>query len=118
MGEGLASRATLSRADVSWGAIVYARADAVMAEMDEPSLPGLTHAKQDNKVQRLCRTDSEASPGKGGRTSRAEPAYKQRTPVDAACGVLLDVEVKTGRIHDSNAMSALETVPRITGRPI
>lgn len=113
--------ATLIRADVSWGAVVDAHSQAVLAEMGEPSPPtppAPAQAKREKKAQRICRTDPDASLGKGGRTARIEPAYKQHTAVDATCGVVLDVEVTSGGTHDTNAMTALDTVPRITGRPI
>jgi transposase len=113
--------ATLIRADVSWGAVVDAHVDAVVAGADEtrpldppaggPPAPGGT-------ARRFCRTDPDASLGKGGRTSRVEPAYKQHTAVDALCGVVLDVEVTGGAVHDTNAMAGLDAVPRATGRPM
>jgi transposase len=120
-GEVMHLDATLIRADVSWGAVVDAHADAVLAGVDEaqPSDPpnGEPHAPGE-KPRRICRTDPDASLGKGGRTSRVEPAYKQHTAVDALRGVVLDVEVTSGAVHDTNAMTALDTVPLATGRPI
>ena len=71
-----------------------------------------------SKTQRICQTDPDASLGKGGRLPRVEPAYKQQTAVDAKQGVILDVEVTTGSVHDSNTLSALDGVPRVTGRSI
>src|SRR4051812_46540555 len=71
--------AILIRADVSWGAVVDAHSQAVLAEMGEPSPPtppAFAQAKREKKVQRICRTDPDASLGKGGRTGRIEPAYK------------------------------------------
>jgi Transposase DDE domain len=38
--------------------------------------------------------------------------------VDAIRGVILDVEVTGGAVHDTNAMTALDAVPRATSRPI
>lgn len=113
--------ATLIRADVSWGAVVDAHVGAVLAEADEPQpseSPGDEPRAGRGKMQRVCRTDPDASLGKGGRTSRVEPAYKQHTAVDAMCGVVLDVEVTGGAVHDTHAMTALDTVPLATGRPI
>ena len=49
---------------------------------------------------------------------RVEPAYKQQTAVDARQGVIFDVEVTTGGVHDSNTLSALDDVPHVTGRAI
>src|SRR4051794_31746072 len=46
--------------------------------MGEPSPPQPTRSAQpdrEKRVQRVCRTDSDASLDKGGRTSRIEPAY-------------------------------------------
>jgi len=56
-----------------------------------------------------------SDPVKGG---KREPTYKQQTAVDAKQGVILDVEVTTGGVHDGNTLSALDEVPRVTGRSI
>jgi transposase len=108
--------ATLIRANVSWDAVVEAHADAVF-ELDSTSAPSPEVATT-RKTQRICQTDPDASLGKGGRLPRVEPAYKQQTAVDAKQGVILDVEVTTGGVHDSNTLSALDEVPRVTGRSI
>src|ERR1700746_1080920 len=92
--------ATLIRANVSWDAVVEAHADAVF-ELDSTSAPSPEVATT-RKTQRICQTDPDASLGKGGRLPRVEPAYKQQTAVDTKQGVILDVEVTTGRVHDSN----------------
>ncbi len=105
--------ATLIRANVSWDAIVEAHADAVLAGLDSTSAPSPGVA-----TPRICRTDPDASLGNGGRLPRVEPAYKQQTAVDAQQGVILDVEVTTGGVHDSNTLSALDEVPHLTGRSI
>ena len=109
--------ATLIRANVSWDAIVEAHADAIFTALDSTSAPSPEVATT-SKTQRICRTDPDASLGKGGRLPRVEPAYKQQTAVDAKQGVILDVEVTTGGVHDSNTLSALDEVPRVTGRSI
>ena len=109
--------ATLIRANVSWDAIVEAHADAVLTELDSTPAPSPEVATT-NKTQRICQTDPDASLGKGGRLHRVEPAYKQQTAVDTKQGVILDVEVTTGGVHDSNTLSALDEVPRVTGRSI
>ncbi len=106
--------ATLIRADVSWGAVVDAHADAVLAEAGElraREAPASAAPASSTKAERICRTDPDASLGKGGRTSRVEPAYTQYTAVDAMRGVVLDVEVTGGAVHDTNGMSALDAVP-------
>jgi Transposase DDE domain len=113
--------ATLIRADVSWAAVVDTHTSAVLTEAGElGALPAPAEEVSAGaaKVGRVCRTDPEASLGKGARTSRVEPAYKQHTAVDAMRGVVLDVEVTGGATHDTNAMSALDAVPLATGRPI
>jgi transposase len=118
--------ATLIRANVSWDAVVDAHANAVLAEMGDPKgtdqVPGESPDREkperDEKARRICRTDPEASLGKGGRVPRVEPAYKQHTAVDAKQGVILAVEVTTGGIHDSNALSVLDEVSLVTGRSI
>ena len=102
---------------MSWDAIVEAHADAVLTELDSTPAPSPEVATT-SKTQRICQTDPDASLGKGGRLPRVEPAYKQQTAVDAQQGVILDVEVTTGGVHDSNTLSALDEVPRVTGRSI
>jgi transposase len=116
-GEVIHLDATLIRANVSWDAIVEAHADAVLSELDNTSAPS-PEVVTTSKTQRICRTDPDASLGKGGRLPRVEPAYKQQTAVDAKKGVILDVEVTTGGVHDSKTLSALDEVPRVTGRSI
>jgi transposase len=103
--------ATLIRANVSWDAIVEAHADAVLTELDSTPAPSPEVATT-SKTQRICQTDPDASLGKGGRLPRVEPAYKQQTAVDTKQGVT------TGGVHDSNTLSALDEVPRVTGRSI
>src|SRR6516165_9889346 len=109
--------ATLIRPNVSWDAIVEAHADAVLTELDSTPAP-LPEVATTSKTQRICQTDPDASLAKGGRLPRVEPAYKQQTAVDTKQGVILDVEVTTGGVHDSNTLSALDEVPRVTGRSI
>jgi hypothetical protein len=77
---------TLIRADVSWAAVVDTHTSAVLTEAGElGALPAPAEevSAGDAKVGRVCRTDPEASLGKGARTSRVEPAYRQHTAVDA-----------------------------------
>ena len=114
---GCTYRRHLIRANVSWDAIVEAHADAVLTELHSTSAASPKVATT-GKTQRICRTDPDASLGKGGRLPRVEPAYKQQTAVDARQGVILDVEVTTGGVHDSNTLSALDDVPHVTGRAI
>src|SRR5215813_1463327 len=92
--------ATLIRANVSWDAIVEAHADAVLTELDSTPAPSPEVATT-SKTQRICQTDPDASLGKGGRLPRVEPAYKQQTAVDTKQGVILDVEVTTGSVHET-----------------
>jgi hypothetical protein len=101
---------------VSWETIVEAHADAVLTELDSTPAPSPKVATT-SKTQRICQTDPDASLGKGGRLPRVEPAYKQQTAVDTKRGVILDV-VTTGGVHDSNTLSALDEVPRVTGSSI
>jgi transposase len=58
--------ATLIRANVSWDAIVEAHADAVLTELHSTSAASPKVATT-GKTQRICRTDPDASLGKGGR---------------------------------------------------
>lgn len=96
---------SLVRADVSWESIARKHADAVEAA-NGPADP-------------VCRTDPDATLTTNNRARRVEPAYKQHTAVDAQAGVVLDVAVTTGAVHDSKPVEAqLDAIPGVTGTAI
>lgn len=96
---------SLVRADVSWESLARKHADAVEAA-NGPADP-------------VCRTDPDATLTTNNRARRVEPAYKQHTAVDAQAGVVLDVAVTTGAVHDSKPVEAqLDAIPGVTGTAI
>jgi transposase len=96
---------SLVRADVGWEAIARRHADAVEVA-NAPPTP-------------VCRTDPDATLATNNRARRVEPAYKQHTAVDAEAGVVLDVAVTTGAVHDTKAVEAqINAVQATTGAAI
>ena len=106
--------ATLIRANVSWDAIVEAHADAIFTALDSTSAPSPEVATI-SKTQRICRTGPDASLGKGRSSASGRAGLQAANCGRRQQGVILDVEVTTGGVHDSNTLSALDEVPRVTG---
>ncbi len=75
--------------------------DAVATENGDPVQEAETvrarNSKKTGKFKRVCPTDPEATMATNGRNRRLEPSYKQHGVVDDVFGVVLDVEVTTGR---------------------
>lgn len=63
-----------------------------------------------------CTSDPDATLATSSRHRRSEPAYKQHTAVDGACGVVLDIEVTTGAVHDTQPVARqLAAIATTTG---
>lgn len=100
---------SLIRADVSWDAIARTYADTVAAADGRP-------AKRGRVIEARCTTDPDATLATSRKGRRSEPAYKQHTAVDAAQGVVLDVIVTSGAVHDTQPVGALlDAIPATTG---
>jgi hypothetical protein len=54
-------------------------------------------ARQSGKYKKVCLTDPDATMATSARNRRLEPCYKQHTAVDDRVGVILGVEVTTGK---------------------
>ena len=101
--------ASLIRADVSWEALATRWVDKVGAE--NPAEEAERNTKKTGKYKKICTTDPEATMATSGRNQRLEPAYKQHTAVCDEAGVIIDVEITTGEINESNEL--ISTVDRI-----
>ena len=112
------------RADVSWDAIARRHVESVEASNGEaaparggdgdasPSAPKPAAAS-------VCKTDPDASLTKNNKAHRSEPSYKHNTAVDAEHGVVLDVAVTTGAVHDAKTVeSQLADIVAATGNTI
>lgn len=102
---------SLIRADVSWDAIARRHVQAVEAVNQEGvSKPASCSA---------CTTDPDASLTTNNKSRRSEPSYKHHTAVDTEHGVVLDVVVTTGAVHDTRTVEdQLTDVAATTGQVI
>jgi hypothetical protein len=67
----------------------------------------------------VCTTDPDASLTKNNQAHRSEPSYKHHTAVDAEHGVVLDVAITTGAVHDTKFVEEqLTAITATTGRAI
>jgi len=115
---------SLIRANVSWDAIARRHVDAVETanpledgtdRADESPLP----PKAKGKKIAICTSDPDASLSTSNKARRSEPSYKHHTAVDAERGVVLDVAVTTGAVHDTKTVEAqLDAITETTGAAI
>jgi transposase len=131
--------ATLIRADVAWESLGERHADAVLAQgggeaaAAQPGEPDAAQpdaaqqaqrkaerdGKQTGRYKKVCLTDPDATMATNARNRRLEPAYKQHTAVDDACGVVLDVEVTTGQANEGDhILERVDAVAAATGGPV
>ncbi len=105
---------SLIRADVSWDAIARRHADAVEAAEGSSGAPQPSAPKPAGTS--ACTTDPDATLATNNKARRSEPSYKQHTAADAERGVILDVAVTTGAVHDTKAAEEqLDAVAATTG---
>ena len=115
---------SLIRADVSWDAIARRHVSAVEAANGQDGLPDDDNAARKPAAAKatrpsVCTTDPDASLTKNNKAHRSEPSYKHHTAVDAERGVVLDVAVTTGAVHDTKTVEdQLTSVAAITGNAI
>jgi transposase len=120
--------ATLIRADVAWESLAVRHADAVLAQDAEGNAPepGAASAakllaerdgKRTGRHKKVCLTDPDATMATNARNRRLEPAYKQHTAVDDACGVVLDLEITTGEANEGDhIVQRVDGAAAATGR--
>ncbi|MDE1147484.1 MAG: IS1182 family transposase [Azospirillaceae bacterium] len=110
---------SLIRANVSWEAIARRHVDAVETanHPEEADGPGAgPPATKKTKTEYVCTSDPDATLATNKTGRRSEPAYKHHTAVDAERGVVLDVAITTGAVHDTKAVEAqLDAITATTG---
>jgi transposase len=115
---------SLIRADVSWDAIARRHADRVEAANGQGGPAHDTDGGDGPAPEKpgppsVCTTDPDASLTKNNTAHRSEPAYKHHTAVDAERGVVLDVAVTTGAVHDTKPVEEqLTSVAAATGHAV
>lgn len=117
-GETVHVDATLVRADVSWESMVDVYIDRVIEENDgedgddvEPPAPKKRKHYRAPEKERRSTTDPDATLSRSSRRDRFQPNYKQHTAVDDRAGVIVDVEVTTGKVSESGML--VEQVKRV-----
>ena len=114
---------SLIKADVSWDAIARRHADAVESS-NEPDAPAPASnacppPTPGRSTLSVCTTDPDASLTRNNKAHRSEPSYKHHTAVDAEHGVVLDVAITTGAVHDTRTVSdQLTDVVAATGSAV
>ena len=120
---------SLVRADVSWDAIARRHVEAVAAANGDEASPDQAGAQDtaggggapraSGPVRVVGISDPDATLATNHRARRSEPAYKQHSAVDGHKGVVLDVVVTTGAVHDTMTVEAqLDAIPAVTGQAI
>lgn len=99
--------ATLIRADVNWRNVAKRHGEKVFLENQEDN------ATNDGK-QVVSKTDPDAGLGKSYLQPMVFPSYKQHAVVDDKRGVIVDVDVTSGAVHESGAIR--DAVERTTQR--
>jgi transposase len=99
--------ATLIRADVSWESITQRHARDVVRENDAEEEGTCDKAE----TVKVSSTDPDASLTRSSGHDKSQPRYKQHTAVDDRSGVVLDVEVTTGRTPEASML--IEQVKRV-----
>ena len=115
---------TLVRADVSWDAIARRHADAIEATCGTDEAAGGGDGAPEPAAPKraktsVCTTDPDATLTTNNKAHRSEPSYKHHTAVDGERGVVLDVAVTTGAVHDTRPTEEqLDAVSVATGSGI
>jgi transposase len=99
-GETVHVDATLIRADVSWESLSTRHIETVIKENVTKDVKTNSTRKSEIKTERFSTTDPDATMTKSCKTPRMEPFYKQHAAVDDDCGVIIDVNVTTGKASE------------------
>lgn len=90
-----------------------------VAEINDAEIKALRASRQTGKFKKVCVTDADATMATNARNRRLEPAYKQHTPIDDQCVVIVDVEVATGEQNEGMAVEQrLDAIAETTGSAI
>lgn len=104
--------ATLIRANASWDSIIEVYADEVVRENDDEDNDNADKPdgrrggrKKKKKKVKVSKTDPDCSLAQSSNFDKPQPRYKQHTAVDNKSGVVVDVEVTTGRAQESQELA-------------
>jgi len=103
--------ATLIRANVSWESITERHMEKVVQENDDEDNGEGDGKRGGEKKVKVSATDPDASLTKSTLHDKPQPRYKQHTAVDDRSGVVLDVDVTTGRTPEASVL--VEQVRRV-----
>ena len=105
--------ATFIRADTSLKSLVDSHVEAVLIENEDLE----EEAGRKKKREKVFATDPDASLARSNRRDKFEPRYKQHTAVDDRCGVVVDVDVTTGKANEgAELVRQVERVEENTGK--
>jgi IS5 family transposase len=96
---------TLIRADANIDSMVDTYLEDIEKENEEDN------KDKDAKKTRVCTTDPDATMARSKPGQKFEPRYKAHVAVDDKCGVVVDVKVTTGSVHES--LELIEQVKRV-----
>jgi transposase len=109
--------ATLIRADASWESIVEIHTDEVVRENDEDENGGKADGKRGSgRKEKVSTTDPDSSLARSGKFDKPQPRFKQHTAVEDKSGVVVDVDVTTGRTQEVHELvGQIQRVEENTG---
>jgi transposase len=114
---------TLIRANASVESLVDVYVDEISKENEEDDPPygggGMSSPRAEKRVkEKRSTSDPDASLARSSRRDRFKPRYKQHTAVDDKSGVVVDVDVTTGKTNEGpRLVGQLERVETATGVP-
>jgi transposase len=99
-GETVHVDATLIRADVSWESLSTRHIETVIKENATDDVKTNSTHKSAIKTERFSTTDPDATLTKSCKIPRMEPSYKQHAAIDDDFGIIVDVNVTTGKASE------------------
>jgi len=127
-GDTIHTDATLIRADVSWKSLTTKHVENVLeANQPEEDPPdrGADKPKRGRPRTRprypkkRSKTDPDCTMATQNKKERLQPSYKQHMAVDDKTGVIVDVEVTTGEVHEgTKLLDVIDRVEEVTGKKV
>lgn len=128
-GETLHIDATLVRADVSWESLTAGYVDEALESNaappppDDDPPPGASAPKKQKQTRKRKRrkkrstTDPDATMATSRKDHHLEPSFKQHTTVDDKSGVIVDIIISTGEVHEGALLDeTIRRTKKLTGR--
>ena len=124
-GETIHADATLIRADVSWKSLTTKHVEEVLEANqpeDDPPPTGKKRGrprKHPKYPKKRSTTDPDCTMATQNKKERLQPSYKQHMAVDDTFGVIVDVEVTTGEVHEgTQLLDVIDRVEAVTGKKV